>query len=127
MPIARPRPLGGALLLLAGACAGTPGVIVPNVSTLRDAGFHVEVADTAEELAAINTLPPRQIVPQARDGRTVYVYADAAECHCAYVGTAEEYAALKRIVREKVERERREVARASEGAPIDWGFHSPWF
>jgi hypothetical protein len=127
MPIARALPLSGALLLFAGACAGTPGVVVPNVSTLRDAGFQVEVADTREELAEINTLPPRQIVPQERNGRTVYVYADAAECRCAYVGTPEAYATLKRMVREKVEREQREAAKASEGAPIDWGFHSPFF
>jgi len=32
---------------------------------------------------------------QKKDGKLYYVYADAARCNCAYVGTPEAYAAYR--------------------------------
>jgi hypothetical protein len=34
-------------------------------------------------------------VTRRRDGKLYYVYADAARCNCAYVGTPEAYAAYR--------------------------------
>jgi hypothetical protein len=114
--------------LLAGcARTGTSGVVSMEQS-LRDAGFHVETAETREELAEMSSLPPHRIVPQLRDGETVYVFPDAAGCRCLYVGTAAEYAALKRSLDRRAVTEGRERAKkGDQGGNLDWGFRQPWF
>jgi hypothetical protein len=122
-----PVPLALGLAVFGFGCAGSRATsYVPIEHKLRDAGFRVEVADTKEELAEISVLPPHRIVPQARDGRTVYVFPDAAGCHCAYVGSEEAYAALERLLQEDAARERRRVEAEAKGGRLDWGFRHPW-
>jgi hypothetical protein len=59
---------------------------------LAAAGFDQRLADTPEKLANLQTLTPaRKFVPQERDGRLYYVYADPDLCKCLYVGTAAQY------------------------------------
>jgi hypothetical protein len=60
---------------------------------LAAAGFEMKLADTPEKLANLNTLTPRRtLIPQERDNRLYYVYADPDLCKCLYVGTAMQYA-----------------------------------
>ena len=60
---------------------------------LADSGFHMKLADTPEKLANLSTLTPRRtLIPQERDNRLYYVYADPDLCKCLYVGTAMQYA-----------------------------------
>jgi hypothetical protein len=59
---------------------------------LAAAGFEMKLADTPEKLANLNTLTPRRtLVPQERDNRLFYVYADPDLCKCLYVGTSTQY------------------------------------
>ena len=60
---------------------------------LIDAGFSVESADTAADVA---TPPARRVRREMRNGKTVYVYRDPELCHCIYVGGAPEYEELQR-------------------------------
>ena len=126
------RPLSLTLttaLAFAAGCArtGTSGVVSMEQS-LREAGFHVEKAETREELAEMSSLPPHRIVPQLRGGQTFYVFPDAAGCRCLYVGTAAEYEALRRLLERRVAVEERErAAKEDQGGDLDWGFRQPWF
>ena len=59
---------------------------------LAAAGFEMKVADTPEKLANLSTLTPRRtLIPQERDNRLYYVYADPDLCKCLYVGTSMQY------------------------------------
>jgi hypothetical protein len=55
----------------------------------------VKYATTPEKSAILRSLPPDKLVTRRRDGKLYYVYADAAGCNCAYVGTPEAYAAYR--------------------------------
>jgi Protein of unknown function (DUF3551) len=67
---------------------------VPN-NLFTTAGFIVKYATTPEKRAILRSLPPDKLVKRTKDGRLYYVYADAAGCSCAYVGTAQAYAAYQ--------------------------------
>lgn len=70
------------------------GIVVPN-NLFTQAGFVVKYATTPEKAAILRSLPPDKLVTRTKDGRRYYVYADAAGCSCAYVGTPEAYAAYQ--------------------------------
>jgi hypothetical protein len=68
--------------------------VIPN-NLFTAAGFMVKYATTPEKRALLNSLPPDKLVKRTKDGIVYYVYADAARCNCAYVGTAQAYAAYQ--------------------------------
>jgi hypothetical protein len=67
---------------------------VPN-NLFTAAGFIVKYATTPEKRAILRSLPPDKLVKRTKDGKLYYVYADAARCNCAYVGTPQAYAAYQ--------------------------------
>lgn len=69
-------------------------IVIPN-NMFTAAGFMVKYATTPEKRALLNSLPPDKLVKRTKDGIVYYVYADAARCNCAYVGTAQAYAAYQ--------------------------------
>jgi len=66
-------------------------VVIPD-NLFTQAGFVVKYATTPEKAALLRSLPPDKLVTRTKDGKLYYVYADAAGCNCAYVGTPEAYA-----------------------------------
>lgn len=53
---------------------------------LEDAGFVMRSAETAEKLARLRVLPPRQFVSRTgRNGR-YYLWADPDTCRCVFLG-----------------------------------------
>ena len=87
---------------------------------LAAAGFHMKEATTPEQLANLQAVTQRKIVIHNQDGRLRYVYADAQECKCVYVGNERNYDEYQRLsVKE-------EVAEANMAAPLDWGMWGPW-
>ena len=89
--------IGFILLLTSGlpfAAAQQQGVVVPN-NLFTAAGFIVKYATTPEKRAILRSLPPDKLVKRTKEGRLYYVYADAARCNCAYVGTPQAYAAYQ--------------------------------
>lgn len=70
--------------------AQQPIVIPDNLFT--QAGFVVKYATTPEKKAILQSLPADKLVTRRKDGNLYYVYADAAGCSCAYVGTPEAFA-----------------------------------
>ncbi len=59
------------------------------------AGFLVKYATTPEKRAILRSLPPDKLVKRVKGGTLYYVYADAARCNCAYVGTQQAYDAYQ--------------------------------
>jgi hypothetical protein len=94
MPIRRAI-IGSALFVLGLSFAlAQQTIVVPN-NLFTQAGFVVKYATTPEKSAVLRSLPPDKLVTRRRDGKLYYVYADAARCNCAYVGTPEAYAAYR--------------------------------
>jgi len=83
--------LGFLLLTVAFSPATAQTVVVPD-NLFTQAGFVVKYATTPEKAAILRGLPPDKLVTRKKDGRLYYVYADAARCNCAYVGTPEAFA-----------------------------------
>jgi hypothetical protein len=66
-------------------------IVVPD-NLFTQAGFVVKYATTPEKAAILRSLPADKLVTRRKDGKLYYVYADAARCNCAYVGTPEAFA-----------------------------------
>ena len=95
MPIYRALVLSALLTCgLSFAAAQQQVVVVPN-NLFTAAGFIVKYATTPEKSAILRSLPPDKLVKRTKDGNVYYIYADAARCNCAYVGTPQAYAAYQ--------------------------------
>ncbi len=68
---------------------------------LSAAGFRVEPAATAEELAHLRSLEPRTFVREMQNGEARYVYSDPDVCRCLYAGTEGQYEDFQRLRAEK--------------------------
>ena len=64
---------------------------------LAAAGFSAKPANTLARLANLDSMPPRKLIAQVREGRPVYSYADPDNCRCLYVGGPKEYTAFQRL------------------------------
>ena len=90
---------------------------------LAAAGFEMKLADTPEKLANLSTLAPRRtLIPQVRDNRLYYVYADPDLCKCLYVGTSTQY---ERALQEGVANDEL-IAIGEELNALAWNFWGPW-
>ena len=93
---------------------------------LAAAGFQVEPADTPEKLAHLQTLTPRKVVRDVRDGQPEYVYADPQTCKCLYVGDEQRYQKFQELsLQKKIADEQRSAARANWEASMNW-WGGPW-
>jgi hypothetical protein len=89
------RALVGFLLLACGLSFAAAQQQNPPNNLFTAAGFIVKYATTPEKSAILRSLPPDKLVKRTKDGKLYYVYADAARCNCAYVGTPRAYAAYQ--------------------------------
>jgi hypothetical protein len=69
-------------------------IVIPD-NLFTQAGFLVKYATTPEKERLLRSFPSDKLVTRRKDGKLYYVYADAARCNCAYVGTPEAYAAYR--------------------------------
>ncbi len=68
---------------------------------LGSCGFSWKIADTPEKMKQLEALPQRQIVPHQKDGKIYYIYADARDCKCVYIGDEKAYQQYKQFVADK--------------------------
>ena len=90
---------------------------------LTAAGLQMKLADTPEKLANLSTLTPRRtLIPQERDNRLYYVYADPDLCKCLYVGTSTQYerALQKSYASDQL------IAIGEELNALAWDLWAPW-
>jgi lipoprotein NlpI len=74
------------MLALAGCAMNRNQKAVEMERLLTASGFQMRLADNESQLAQIEELPQRKLVAQNWGGKVRYVYADASNCKCAYVG-----------------------------------------
>ena len=95
--------------------------------TLAAAGFQMKQAQTPEQLANVQRMPQRKLVPHTKDGQVMYVYADAEACQCVYVGTEKNYQDYQKMVYQtKLADEQETTAEMNSEAMFDWGAWGPW-
>jgi hypothetical protein len=87
---------------------------------LAAAGFHMKEASTPAQLANLEAMAQRKIVIHDQDGQPRYVYADAQDCKCVYVGNEKNYDEYQKLS------VKQEIAQENLDASLDWGMWGPW-
>jgi hypothetical protein len=64
---------------------------------LVSAGFTYKVANTAEKLEKLKSLPQRKLLRHSRQDKVTYLYADVVACKCLYMGDEAAYQRLRRL------------------------------
>jgi hypothetical protein len=113
-----------ALLALAVACTSTQTQTKENL--LIAAGFKVIVPSTAAQRQKLQTLPPGKVTLVQKDGKTYYVFPDAAN-NQAYVGGPAQYQAYKQLrLANKLANENLEAAEMNQDAAMNWDTWRGW-
>lgn len=119
--------LVGSLIAIGGRATIQRHQAVETEQALAAAGFLLKLGDSPEKLANLRSLPPRRLVPQERDGRVYYTYADPDACRCLYVGTEAQYQAYQRYaIAKQIADEELMGAQADLNASLSWGLWAPW-
>jgi hypothetical protein len=108
------------VLVLAGCQAIENEEAEDTEQTLAAAGFHMKEATTPAQLANLEAMTQRKIVIHDQDGQPRYVYADAQDCKCVYVGSEKNYDEYQRLSLKQ------EIAQENLDASMDWGMWGPW-
>ena len=121
-----------ALTTMMTGCAsqGTMPATMQTQLDLGSCGFTWKIADTPEKMKQLEALPQRQIVPHQKDGKIYYIYADARDCKCVYIGDEKAYQQYKQFVADK-RLDRKDDIAAEQAATITmdlgfWGAFGPW-
>ena len=118
------------MLALAGCAMNRNQKAVAMERLLVASGFKMRLADTESKLAQLKELPQRKLVAQNWDGKVIYVYADASNCKCAYVGDEEAYKHFQDLaLQRQISEEDRRAAERDRPAGMDWGgwrFNDSW-
>ena len=119
--------LAALALLAAGSGCATRADVMKTERELSAAGFQMRLADTPEKLEQIKALPQRQMVAREHLGRPFFLWADAKDCKCLYVGTERAHRRYARIslIGDALQT-RRETAEAREAAAMDLDSFGPW-
>jgi len=113
------------LLALTVGCATTSST-QNKESMLVASGFKVITPKTAAQQQKLQNLPPGKVAMVNRQGRTYYVFPDAAQ-NLAYVGGPNEYQAYQQLrVANNIANENLETAQMYQDASMDWGAWGGW-
>ena len=108
-----------ALLILAVGCAGTQTQSKENL--LIAAGFKTVVPKTAAQQQKLQALPPDKMALVQKDGKTYYVFPDAAN-NRAFVGGPKQYQSYQQLrLQNKLANENLEAAEIYQDASMNWG------
>jgi len=105
--------VAGSLLL--GACASQT-----KVTLLSAAGFHTVVPTTAAQIAKVKSLPQRKVVPVVKNGKTLFLYADAAN-NVLLVGNQKQYQQFQQYHLQYNIQQAQEETAALNADAADWG------
>lgn len=110
------------MLALAGCAMNRNQKTVEMERLLAASGFKMRLADTESKLAQLKELPQRKLVAQNWGGKVRYVYADASDCKCAYVGDEEAYKHFQDLaLQRQISEEDRRAAERDMPAGMDGG------
>ena len=116
----------GAFALLALAVGCTSMQTQNKEKLLIAAGFKVIVPKTAEQRQKLQALPADKVTLVQKDGKTYYVFPDAAN-NQAYVGGPKQYQAYRQLrLANKLANENLEAAEMNQDASMNWGTWGGW-
>ena len=119
------------LMLALVGCATNRNQKAFEMKKLRAAsGFKMRLADSESKLAQLKELPQRKLVAQNWGGKVSYVYADASDCKCAYVGDEAAYKRFQDLaLQRQIAEEDRRAAGRDNPAEMDgggWRINESW-
>ena len=118
------------MLALAGCAMNRNQKAVEMERLLTASGFKMRLADNESKLAQLEELPQRKLVAQNWGGKVRYVYADASNCKCAYVGDEAAYKRFQDLAAQRqITEEDRRAAERDNPAEMDgggWRFNKSW-
>ncbi len=88
-------------ILLAGCAATQKSESMDTERLLASSGFKMVSADTPEKLEHVKSLTQHEIIPHEYKGAHMYVYADAEQCKCIYVGSEKAYHSYYKTVNKR--------------------------
>jgi hypothetical protein len=110
----------GLLLAFAGGCSTTKQT-AHTQELLMSSGFKEVAAATPAQLTQLQALRPGKITAVKRDGKTWYVYPDAAR-HKLYVGNPNQYQAYRQAYQDdQLVKQQRESVILNEDT-ADWSY-----
>lgn len=113
------------LLVLTVGCA-TTGNTQNKESMLVASGFKVITPKTAAQQQKLQQLPTGQMAMINKQGKTYYIFPDAAHNE-AYVGGPKEYQAYQQLrAANNIANENLETAEMYQDAAMDWGAWGGW-
>ena len=96
-------------------------------NTLAAAGFKIKLANNPEKLEHLETLPQRKLLSQEHEGNVYFVYADAKNCKCMYVGDEEAHQQYQKLmIQQDLAAERLATEEGFDKPPYGWGFRRAW-
>jgi len=113
-----------ALLALTVSCTETQRETQHKEKLLVAAGFKVIVPRTAAHQQTLKALPSDRVTLVRKDGKTYYVFPDAAN-NRAYVGGPTQYQAYRQI-RTEIQFRNESLEAAGFGEETDWGTWGGW-
>jgi hypothetical protein len=113
-----------ALLTLAVSCTMTQRETRNKEKFLIAAGFKVIIPRTAAQQQRLKALPSDRVTLVHKDGKTYYVFPDAAN-NQAYVGGSTQYQAYRQI-RTAIQFRNESLEAAGLGGESDWGTWDGW-
>ncbi len=94
---------------------------------LSASGFHMKLAQTPEQQQQLAAYPQRKLITEQKDGQPYFVYADAKDCNCVYVGDETAYQSYQNLVEDQqLADEDRMTAEMNEDTAMDWGLWGGW-
>ena len=112
-------------LMLAGCAALQKNEVLDVEGLLTKAGFQKHVADTPQKMAHLKTLAQQCISRHKRHGKLYFVYADAANCQCFYVGDETEFRHYQDLERQQgtdpITMDRPDIVTGEEWSQSPWG------
>jgi len=93
---------------------------------LAAAQFTMKKADTPVKLAKLKALTQNRIMVHTKNGKNLYVYADAAQCQCVYIGNEASYQNYQQIrIAKNIADEQQASAEMNQEAMMDWNAWGP--
>ncbi|QGM47986.1 hypothetical protein H2LOC_007375 [Methylocystis heyeri] len=91
------------------------------------AQFARKQADTPAKLAKLKALPQNKVTLVVKNGKNYYIYADAAQCQCLYIGKEANYQQYQQIrIAQNIADEQQAAAAMNQEAAMDWDSWGPW-
>ncbi|MCG6862119.1 MAG: hypothetical protein LJE70_12690 [Chromatiaceae bacterium] len=109
------------LLVAAGCAEIQKSNAIATERELAAAGFQMKFAKTPEQVAKVGSLPQRKLTHTAGpDGQNLFLWADATDCKCLYVGTEAAYDRYEQLSINQ------QIAIDNEMAAMNWGAWGAW-